>query len=135
MNYSRAFQVAVSIWILGVLFFITGNLLPLGMDPELQANLTLAIAFLPLGWFGARHYYKKGAQTPAYQLALVMAGTAALLDALITVPVFFIPNGMGYLEFFGALGFWLLMVEYIAIVLLYDLIRRRKMLKPASQKN
>lgn len=131
MNYSRAFQAAVSVWIMGVLFFLIGSLLPLGMNPELQANLTLAIVFLPLGWLGARHYYKHGAQTPAYQLALFMAAVAAFLDAIITVPLFFIPNGLGHLEFFGALGFWLLMVEYVGIVLLYAYMRKRKALQTA----
>ena len=78
MNYSRAIKTAVSVWIIGVLLFLLSSFLPLGNNPELQANLTLAIAFIPLGWFGARYYYQQGAQTPAYQLALVMAITAAL---------------------------------------------------------
>lgn len=131
MNYSRAIKTSVSVWIIGVLLFLLSSFLPLSNNPELQANLTLAIAFIPLGWFGARYYYQHGAQTPAYQLALVMAITAALLDALITVPLFFMPNQIGYAEFFGATGFWLLMVEYIGIVLLYGLLKRQNTPKTA----
>lgn len=125
MNYSRAIKTSVSVWIIGVLLFLLGSFFPLGNDPELKANLTLAIAFIPLGWYGAPYHYKQGARTPAYQLALTMALTAALLDALITVPIFFIPNQIGYAEFFGAIGFWLLMVEYTGIVLLYGLFQRK----------
>lgn len=126
MNYSRAIKTSVSVWTIGVLLFLLGSFFPLGNNPELQANLTLAIAFIPLGWFGARYYYKQGTPTPAYQLALVMALTAVLLDALITVPIFFIPNQIGHAEFFGAIGFWLLMVEYTGIVLLYGLFQRKR---------
>ena len=127
MNYSRAIRTAVAVWMIGVLLFLIGNFIPLSNNPELQANLTLAIAFIPLGWFGAHYYYKKGATTPAYQLAGIMAFTAAFLDAIITVPIFFLPIGMTYSEFFGAPGFWLLMAEYIGIVLLYDHLRRRRL--------
>ena len=131
MNYSRAFKTGIAVWIIGVLVFLIGSLLPLSNDPELQANLTLAIAFIPLGWYGARYYYKKDAPTPAYQLALIMALTAALLDAIITVPIFLMPVGIGHIEFFTAPGFWLLMVEYVGIVLLYAYMRKRKALQTA----
>ena len=131
MNYSRAIKTAVSVWIIGVVLFLLSSFLPLSGNPELQANLTLAIAFIPLGWFGAHYYYQRGTHTPAYQLALVMAITAALLDALITVPLFFMPNQIGYAEFFGALGFWLLMAEYTGIVMLYGLLKRQRIPKTA----
>ncbi len=129
MNYSRAIKTAVSIWGIGVLIFLIAGYLPISDDPELQANITLALAFIPLGWFGAKYYYKKGVATPGYQLAVVMAVVAAFLDALITIPVFFIPIGMDHLTFFSAAGFWLLMAEYIGIVILYDYLNRKKELK------
>ena len=88
MNYPRAIKTAVSVWGIGVLLFLVAAFLPLTNDPELQANITLAIAFIPLGWLGAKYYCKQGATSAGYQLALVMALVAALLDALITVPVF-----------------------------------------------
>ena len=59
MNYSRAIKTAVSIWGIGVLIFLIAGYLPISDDPELQANITLALAFIPLGWFGAKYYYKK----------------------------------------------------------------------------
>lgn len=125
MNYKRAIKTGAIIWVIGVFFFLIGSYLPLINDPELQANLTLAIVFIPLAWFGARYYYKNGSKTPGYQLALLLVVIAALFDAIITVPVFFMPLGMGHATFFGAVGFWMLVAEYAGIVMLYDFIRRR----------
>ena len=129
MNYLRAISTAVAVWIIGVHVFLVAIHLPISDDPELQANLALAIAFLPLAWFGAQYYYKTGSRTKGYQLAFIMALTAAVLDAIITVPLFFLPIGVTHSEFFGATGFWLLILEYTGIVILYDLIRRRKVMK------
>ena len=129
MNYKRAFKTAVSIWIIGVLLFILAAMLPLSNNPELQANITLALAFLPLGWYGAKYYYKKGSTTPGYQLAFILVFAAAFLDALITVPVFFFPMGLDHQAFFGAVEFWLLIAEYAGIVILYDYLNQKKELK------
>lgn len=129
MNYKRAIKTAAIIWVIGVIFFLIGSFLPLIIDPELQANLTLAIAFVPLAWFGTRYYYKGGDQTRGYQLAFVFVSMAALLDAIITVPIFMMPIGVGHAAFFGTLGFWLLVAEYAGIVIVYDFTRKRKSIK------
>ncbi|MCW5518898.1 DUF5367 family protein [Aureitalea sp. L0-47] len=131
MNYTRAIRTGVAIWMIGVTLFTIATLLPISNDPELQGNLTLAISFLPLAWFGSRYYFKSEPQTQGYQLALVLAVIAIVLDALITVPLFFLPHGIGYVDFFGAPGFWILMVEYTGVVLLYDYLRRRRSIKHA----
>lgn len=125
MNYKRAIKTGAFIWVIGVSFFLLGSYLPIINDPELQANLILALAFIPLGWLGARYYYKRGDETPGYQLAFILVVIAALLDATLTVPIFLLPAGIDHTAFFGALGFWLLAVEYAGIVMLYDFQRRR----------
>lgn len=131
MNYKRAIRTGVAIWMIGVTLFTIATLLPISKDPELQGNLTLAISFIPLAWFGSRYYFKTEPQTKGYQLALVLAIIAIILDAIITVPLFFLPNGIGYAEFFGATGFWILMLEYTGVVLLYDYLRRKRSIKHA----
>lgn len=125
MNYKRAIKTGVILWVLGVFSFLLGSYLPLLNDPELMANLTLALAFVPLAWFGARYYYKDGERTPGYQLAILLVSIAALLDAIFTVPVFLMPLGVSHAAFFGAVGFWLLVAEYAGIVILYDFFKRR----------
>ncbi|PQB05869.1 DUF5367 family protein [Aureitalea marina] len=131
MNYKRALKTAVSIWVMGVLLFVIAAMLPLSDNPELQANISLALAFIPLGWYGAKYYYKKGSTTPVYQLAFLLVFVAALLDALITVPIFFFPMGVDHQTFFGAIEFWLLIAEYAGIVILYDYLNRKKELRTA----
>lgn len=132
MNYKRAIKTAIGIWIIGVLLFLIGSFVPLLDNPELQANLLLAVAFLPLGWLGARYYYKGGKQTSGVRLALVMVTVAVLMDAIITVPIFFLPRGITHAMFFGTIGFWLLILEYAAIVLLYAYFRRKMTQKTIS---
>ena len=131
MNYSRAIRTGVSIWMIGVTLFTIATLLPISNDPEMQGNLTLALSFIPLAWFGSRYYFKREPQSKGYQLALVLAIVAIVLDAIITVPLFFLPHGVGYADFFGAPGFWFLMAELTGIVVLYDYLRRRRALKHA----
>lgn len=129
MNYTRAIRTGVAIWMIGVTLFTIATLIPISNDPELQGNLTLAISFIPLAWFGSRYYFKTEPQTKGFQLALIMGTIAIVLDAIITVPVLFMPHGGTYKAFFGAPGFWFLMLEYIGVILLYDFLRRRKSLK------
>jgi len=49
-------------------------------------------------------------------LAITFIIIATILDAFITVPVFIIPNGGSYSEFFGDPMFYILVVEFYFIV-------------------
>ena len=106
-------------YVLGVASFISSFFVPILSDPELQANLVLMISIIPAAAFGAYLYYRKGHQTPGFVLGAAMFFGTMLLDALITVPVFIIPNGGSHLEFFTDPGFWLIGVEYVAVVAVY----------------
>ena len=55
-----------------------------------------------------------------------MFSSAIVLDAIITVPVFIMPNGGNYLSFFGDPGFWLIGFEYVAVVAAYWKIKVAK---------
>ncbi len=45
--------------------------------------------------------------------------TAVTLDALITVPLFVIPNGGNHYSFFTSLGFWIIAFEFLVVASLY----------------
>ncbi len=126
MDYKRAIRTAAIIWTIAVLFFIIAGNFTILENPELQGNLTLAFVLLPLTWYGAKYYYKKAVNTPGYLLAMVMISITILLDAIITVPVLIIPMGGTYEAFFGSLGFWLIAIEYVSMVVLFDLFRNKK---------
>ncbi|WP_282124320.1 hypothetical protein [Algibacter mikhailovii] len=109
---------AIVVWVLGVSFYLLSFYLPLLENPELQSNIVLVLAIIPSACFGTYLFYKNRYMKPA-ALALTFVAVATLLDALITVPVFIIPHGGSYLEFFGDPMFYTILVEFYFIVLYY----------------
>ncbi|MCA0931317.1 DUF5367 family protein [Lutimonas saemankumensis] len=109
---------AILVWILGVGFYLLSFYVPVLENPELQSNIVLALAIIPSSCLGTYLFYKKGYLKPA-SLALTFITVAIVLDMLITVPVFVIPNGGSYSSFFGDPMFYTLVVEFYFIVLYY----------------
>lgn len=126
MKTFRAISIGIWIWALGVAAFSLAFFVPLMENVELQANLTLCLAVIPLVWYGSRVYYKKDSITHGFKVGLVFFGMAALLDALITVPFLVMPQGGDHYEFFTAPGFWLIGLEFLATATLYWKIKIRK---------
>ena len=123
MKHVRAISIGIIIWIVGVSVFTLSSYISILDDAEQQANMLLFISVMPLVWFGAKQYYKKDANTHGYWVGQTFFLTATALDALITVPVFIIPNGGSYYQFFTDLGFWLIGFEFITITVLYWYIK------------
>lgn len=123
MKQLRAISIGMIIWIIGVSVFTLSSYISILDDAEQQANMLLFISVMPLVWFGAKQYYKKDANTHGYWVGQTFFLTATALDALITVPVFIIPNGGSYYQFFTDLGFWLIGFEFISITVLYWYIK------------
>lgn len=108
----------IFVWILGVCFYLLSFSVTLLENPELQANIILALGIMPSACLGTYLFYKKSNIKPAI-LALTFVIVAALLDILITVPVFIIPNGGSYSEFFGDPIFYAIAVEFYFIVVYF----------------
>jgi hypothetical protein len=119
MNHVRAIGIGILIWIVGVSVYNLSFNISILEDAQQQANILLFMAVIPLVWFGAKQYYKKDSDTHGYWVGQTFFLTATALDALITVPVFIIPNGGSYYQFFTDLGFWLIGFEFIAIAMLF----------------
>jgi hypothetical protein len=119
MKYLRAISIGIIIWIIGVSVYNLSFTFTIIEDAQQQANMLLFIAVMPLVWFGTKQYYKIDANTHGYWVGQTFFLTAAALDALITVPVFILPNGGSYYQFFTDLGFWLIGFEFLAIAMLY----------------
>lgn len=119
MKHLRAIGIGIIIWIIGVSIYNISFFIPILENPVQQANTALFIAVVPLVWLGALQYYKKDNHTQGYWIGLTFFLIAGTLDALITVPLFIIPNGGSHHEFFTDPGFWLIGVEFIAIATLY----------------
>ena len=119
MKQVKAIGIAMIIWIIGVSIYTVSFYIPILEDPELQANILLSLGILPIIWFGAKLYYRTKSTTKGYWLGLVFFLTAAVLDALITVPYLIVPNGGTYYDFFTASGFWLIGIEFIITTSVY----------------
>jgi len=124
LNIKHVAISAMVVYIIGITAFIASYFVTISDNADLQANYVLMIAMIPAALFGAHLYYRKGHKTNGFILGTLMFFGAMILDALITVPAFIIPNGGDYLSFFGDPGFWLIALEYIGVVVVYWRIQK-----------
>lgn len=103
------------VWILGVSFYLLSFYVPILDNTELQSNVVLALGIIPSACLGTYLFYTKSYIKPSV-LGLTFVIVATLLDVIITVPVFLIPNGGSYSEFFGDPMFYTIIVEFYFIV-------------------
>jgi len=119
LNIKHLIISSLTVYILGILAFVGSYFVPFMEDADFQANMVLMIVVIPAAFLGAHLYYRRGNATNGFLLGSTMFLSAMILDAIITVPVFIIPNGGSHLTFFGDPGFWLIALEYIIVVALY----------------
>lgn len=108
----------ILVWVIGVSFYLTSFYIQMIENPDLQANIVLVFGILPSTFLGTYLFYKNGVMKPS-SLALTFMSIAAVLDALITLPVFVIPAGGSYSDFFSNPMFYFIMVEFYLIVTLF----------------
>lgn len=118
MKTIRAIIIGIGIWITAIIAFIVSFSLPFTDNLELQSNIVLSIAIIPLVILGTKLYYKKYANANPFLVGLILFATVALLDALVTVPFFMMPNGLGYTDFFLSFSFWLIAAEFYTIAII-----------------
>ncbi len=116
MKHLRAVVIGAMVW---AFIFVTFALL--GLVPTLKDSLNLqalvaGVLIVPYGIFGASVFYKNGNKENGVTIGIIMALTALILDALITVPFIEIPNGRTYQSFFSYPLLWLLVFINIATV-------------------
>jgi len=119
MKIKRAILIGIIIWIIAVFLYSTSYYIPVLEDADTQANVVLFIVVIPLVWFGCFYYYKIDNETHGLKVGQTMLLTSVALDALITVPLFEIPNGGSYFGFFTSLGFWIIALEFLLVTVLY----------------
>lgn len=122
MKTIKAILIGTGIWGVAVAFFTLSYFLPILSDLDQQANLVLLVTVLPLVWIGSRLYYKNSTAN-GFKLGATFFLVAAILDALITVPLFIIPNGGDHLTFFTDPGFWIIALELVGVAVLYYYIK------------
>ena len=126
MKTKRAILIGIGIWFLAVCAFTLSFYIPLMDNYELQANLFVGLALIPLTWFGARLYYRAEQKSVGIKIGLAMLLTGVILDATVTVPFLVIPAGGSYYHFFTDISFWIIAILYLSVVSLYHKIKINK---------
>ncbi|WP_431134690.1 DUF5367 family protein [Psychroserpens mesophilus] len=119
MKTQRAILLGICIWTIAILFYSISYAIPILENLDTQANIVLFVVVIPLVWFGCYLYYKKDNKTHGLKVGQILLIIAAVLDALITVPLFVIPNGGNYYSFFTSLGYWIIAFEFLLVASLY----------------
>lgn len=105
-------------WILGVYSCLLSSSITILENSGLQSNIVLALAIIPCACLETYLFYDKTFMRPS-TLALTFIVVSIVLDSLITVPLFIIPNGGSYSQFFGDPIFYTSVVEFYFIVVYY----------------
>lgn len=119
MKTTRAILLGIAIWIIAILFYLISYAIPILENPDTQANIVLFVVVMPLVWCGCYFYYKKDNKTHGLKVGQTLLLTAVVLDALITVPFFVMPNGGNHYSFFTSMGFWIIAFEFPLVASLY----------------
>jgi hypothetical protein len=125
MKFGRAIAVGILIW---VLIFVEWSILI--FMPVLKDSITLqyiihSIVLIVWALIGAYLYYKSKDKINGFVLGLVFLIIGIILDMIITMPLFIIPQGKTYIDFFLDWRMWIGYIELIVVVGIYDLIRRK----------
>lgn len=123
MKTIKAILIGMGIWFLAVCFYTLSYQFQIMEDPDQQANIVLFTVVMPLVWLGSYIYYKTGSTSHGYLVGQTFLLVAAFLDAVITVPLFIIPNGGNHYSFFTDIGFWIIAFEMLGVAVLYYYLR------------
>ena len=119
MKPLRAILAGVLVWTAIFLTFPLLGYAPMLQDsPDLMA-LVVGALVVPYAVFGAGVYYKSGSRENGIKIGLVMAFTALILDASVTVPFIEIPKGGNYWSFFTAPMLWMFVLITMTTVYLF----------------
>ena len=118
MKTRKAILYGILIWGWIIAAYSASSFVTLLDNPVLQEYLALIVSVFLFVTLGSWLYFRKRPEDSGIKVALIMAATTVVLDAIFTVPVFVIPAGGSYQEFFTAPGFWMIISEYVLVVLL-----------------
>ncbi|MGD9275917.1 MAG: DUF5367 family protein [Candidatus Pacearchaeota archaeon] len=123
MNLKRGILFGSLLWVLIFVWWSVLIFIP-GLNETLQYVIHYCLLIVAAS-FIANLYYRKKDKVNGFLLGLVFLGAGLILDTIITVPLFTMPQGVGYLDFFFAP---LMLVGYAISVLtvgIYDKIMNK----------
>ncbi|MDC7999381.1 DUF5367 family protein [Gilvibacter sediminis] len=132
MRLTRILIVGLATWLFGVLSFVLAYMLPFMENKELQANLGLIAILFPLVWNANRIYYKKSSAINGWILGTLFFLISGTMDALVTVPLLFLPEGGSYADFYGDPLFWGIGLIFVALSGAYYHLRVKNAAQPTK---
>lgn len=123
MKTLRAVSLGALLWIL---IFIEISITMIGLKlSDTTVWIIHYILLIPIAVLCAWLYYKSKDKINGFVLGIVFLIVGIILDMIVTVPLFIIPQGGNYGTYFSN-GFMLAgFLELIILVELYDLMRRK----------
>ena len=119
MKTLRAILIGALLW---VLIFVEWSIMiftPILKDLGNWQHIIHSIVLIPIVLFGASYYYKSKDKVNGFLLGIIMLMTTMVFDAIVTVPLLTIPQGVGYIEFFFSMLGISFMIEFVAISGIY----------------
>ena len=130
MNYFRAMLAGAMVWLLVIVTFTVLTYVP-GVENSMVQGGVVTVLMVLYATAGSFLYYRNVVEDHGLKVGIWASGTALLLDVLITVPFFEVPNGGGYAQFFTAPLLWVLVI--INVVTFYLFGRRNAAALKARQ--
>jgi hypothetical protein len=119
MKLLRGILIGALLW---VLIFVEWSIIiftPILKDLGNYQYIVHYLILIPIVIFGANYYYKSKDKVNGFLLGAVMLITGMILDAIVTVPLFTIPQGTVHMEFFLAPLMLAGYIEFLLITGLY----------------
>ncbi|PRD54652.1 DUF5367 family protein [Sphingobacterium gobiense] len=126
MKHFRAISIGAMVWVFIFLTFAVLEYVPTIKDSLNLQVLAVGILIVPYAIFGASIFYKNGNEEHGMKVGIIMALTALILDAVVTVPFVEIPRGGSYQSFFSFPLLWVLAFINIATVYFYWRLKNKE---------
>jgi hypothetical protein len=126
MKFLRAVAIGALFWLL---IFIEISVTMIGLKfSDSTTYIIHYILMIPIAMLCAWLYYKgegnKKGKTNGFVLGLFMAIVGIILDMIITVPMFIIPQGGSYAAYFSNLYLIAGLIEGVVLIGLYGMIKK-----------
>lgn len=123
MKTGKAILYGALIWVIMFVLWSIMMFAPGIKDMQVLQYIVGYVVLIVAVFLLAKKYYKSKSKANGFLLGLIFAVVGIILDAIVTVPLFIMPEGMGYADFF--LNIWMI-VGYALMILvagLYDQLR------------
>ncbi len=123
MNKIRAVLSGIILWIMIFSLYTLISFIPLFRQSIILQNSIVFIGVIIFVYFSVLFYFRKGKKISGLMLAILMIITALGLDALVTVPMVMIPQGIGYKIFYATPFLWLMVAEILMFTVLFSQLK------------